>query len=240
MIGRIRRKPALVALCSAYGLMWTGGVVSQFVWGHRPSDTAWTSPLFLLLATAIVFQFADLHASLRLLAAGVIGFVAEAAGVHFGVPFGAYGYTSELGFSTLGVPVVIAGAWIILVAYSRALFGPHSVWLPAAWMTAIDLLIDPLAANSLGFWQWFEPGPYFGVPLLNFAGWFLVSALIFLLCRFRAPQQAGWLGVSVVAFFTAIAVAHRMWVPAGIGAVIASVSAVVVRAGIPQASSHKV
>ncbi len=58
-----------------------------------------------------------------------------------------------------------------------------SAWLEAliaaSWMTAIDLVIDPLAANQLGYWRWVKSSAYYGIPLHNFAGWFVVSLIIF-------------------------------------------------------------
>jgi putative membrane protein len=29
-----------------------------------------------------------------------------------------------------------------------------------------------------GFWVWQQPGEYFGIPLVNYAGWLLVSGLV--------------------------------------------------------------
>jgi len=34
-----------------------------------------------------------------------------------------------------------------------------------------------------GLWAWDQPGQYFGIPLVNYAGWLLVSGLITLLAR---------------------------------------------------------
>jgi putative membrane protein len=42
---------------------------------------------------------------------------------------------------------------------------------------AADFTIDPLAVMYKA-WSWHEPGSYFGVPLGNYAGWFLVSFVI--------------------------------------------------------------
>ena len=36
-------------------------------------------------------------------------------------------------------------------------------------MVVCDLVLDP-AAVRLGFWAWYDPGPYFGVPVINFLG----------------------------------------------------------------------
>ena len=39
-----------------------------------------------------------------------------------------------------------------------------------------DLFVDPVAV-ALKIWVWAEEGPWFGVPTLNFIGWFLIIFL---------------------------------------------------------------
>ncbi len=46
-------------------------------------------------------------------------------------------------------------------------------------LTTCDLLLDPLA-TSVEAWTWAEKGIYFGIPLLNFIGWFAVAMVIYL------------------------------------------------------------
>ena len=42
---------------------------------------------------------------------------------------------------------------------------------------ALDLFIDPMAVVA-GYWVWLVPGEvYFGIPLLNFVGWFVLMFL---------------------------------------------------------------
>ena len=74
-------------------------------------------------------------------------------------------------------------------------------------MTSIDLLIDPLAANALGYWKWESGGPFYGIPWSNFLGWFVVSLILFALARQRAvpSPHTAWIGLSVILFFTVIA-----------------------------------
>lgn len=200
--------------------MWAGGIASHFFWGRPPAGARWASPLFLMLAAALAISTAS-RPRWPILLAGATGLLSEVVGVATGVPFGPYAYTPTLGLAVFGVPLTIACAWIILTAYARAIFGPERILLPALWMTAIDLVIDPLAAHELGYWKWLTPGPYFGIPLSNFAGWFAVSLAIFALCRFRATVQHAWLGLSVVAFFALIAAAHGLWIPASAGLLLA-------------------
>jgi uncharacterized membrane protein len=49
--------------------------------------------------------------------------------------------------------------------------------LSALAFTAWDLFLDPQMV-SFGFWVWEIPGLYFGIPLGNYIGWIVVSAII--------------------------------------------------------------
>jgi putative membrane protein len=143
--------------------------------------------------------------------AAVIGFAAEALGTAFGIPFGRYDYTDTLYPHVLGVPVVMTAAWLVLFAYVRQM--RTTPFLAAAWMTGIDLVIDPLAAGVLNYWTWKNPGLYYGIPWTNFVGWYAVSFILFALARKPAEPNPviAWLGLSVVAFFTLIALGAALW-----------------------------
>ncbi len=128
------------------------------------------------------------------------GWLAEVIGIHTGVPFGSYRYTSLLGPPVLGVPVLVPLAWTML-AYPCLLLGrqlsgsaqqaPGSAQrLPPRWRTAVlgglalaswDLFLDPQMV-ALGAWTWQHPRPGLpgvtGVPLTNYAGWLIVSVIL--------------------------------------------------------------
>ena len=113
-----------------------------------------------------------------------------------------------------------------LIAYTRQV--TSSPWLAAAWMTAMDLVIDPLAANALGFWRWTHSGPYYGIPWSNFAGWYGVSLVVVWLDR-RPPQPnpaLRRLGLSVFQFFTAIALTHGLWKAGAMGVMLLAAHAI--------------
>ncbi len=137
------------------------------------------------------------------LVAGGGGLVAEAVGVHTGVPFGDYRYTGTLGPEVLGVPVLVPLAWIMMcwpaLLVGRALAGwlraarpawlvvPLGAWALASW----DVFLDPQMVDA-GHWAWADPVPALpgvtGVPLTNYAGWLLVAALmVAALHRHTAP-----------------------------------------------------
>ena len=177
---------------------------------------AWAAPVFLALGALIAIHSEWPRWQPIALASG-IGFIAEAVGLASGYPFGAYSYTPVLAPALFGVPLVVVGAWMILFVYVRQM--QLAVLTSALMMAALDLVIDPLAANFLGYWHWQAGGPYYGVPLLNFAGWFGVAILIFVLApKFTVRnRQAVWLGTSILLFFTAIAAIHGYFFPAFLG-----------------------
>ena len=222
------RKVILAVLTGCYLILWAGGVGSHFWFGRTPADAAWAAPAFLTLAGLIVLLTTDRAGRAALLAVGALGFAAEAVGVHSGFPFGRYEYTTTLQPRIIGVPLVMAAAWMALVAYVNAMLAGFRLpsWLEALvaalWMTAIDLVIDPLAAGLLNYWRWIDSGFYHGIPAQNFLGWFAVSWLIFALLKlFDRPSQpnrwARFLGLSIIMFFTFIALAHHPTLVAGIG-----------------------
>jgi bisanhydrobacterioruberin hydratase len=225
------RKVILTALAGAYVALWVGGVSAHVLQGGPPTDAQWAASVFLLLAGLIVLVTASPANLGGLLAAAGIGFITEYVGVSYGFLFGRYVYTGTLQPLLLGVPLVMACAWMILFAYVKQMLLPFKLskltemTISGVWMVAIDLLIDPLAANRLGYWRWIETGAYYGVPARNFLGWFLVSFMIFGIVR-QHPQSDLWarsVGLSILLFFTVIALAYQLALAAGVGLVLALV-----------------
>jgi uncharacterized membrane protein len=128
------------------------------------------------------------HAAATLAVVSVFGgFAVEVLGVHTGVPFGRYEYGDSLGASLFGVPVVIAFAWPML-AWPGALAARRLVHSFAArvalgaWaLTAWDVFLDPQMVAA-GHWHWLDASAHLpgvpDVPLSDYAGWFVVSALM--------------------------------------------------------------
>ena len=66
---------------------------------------------------------------------------------------------------------------ILTGQYSKKLGGKQIFIVPfiaTFIMVMWDLTVDPISATLQGLWVWANPGPYFGIPLSNFFGWFLV------------------------------------------------------------------
>ncbi|HEX8500018.1 MAG TPA: carotenoid biosynthesis protein [Pyrinomonadaceae bacterium] len=217
-LARRLRRAALSAAVPLYGVLWVGGVLSQWLGGAGAEEGRLAS-LFLLTAGLIVMLgAATWRGAARLSAVVLLGFAVEAVGVRFGVPFGEYAYTGVLRPRVLGVPFVMGFAWMVLVAFAsdfavRLRLGPWPAAVCAALLTtATDLVIDPLAANQLGYWIWKHGGVYYGIPFTNFVGWFLTAlpACRLLVARGRANRWAAVVGTSIVLFFAAGALANSL------------------------------
>src|SRR5262245_39169287 len=184
----------LAALTVAYAVMWVGGLGHYGLYGGPPLNAPWAASVFLTLAGLLVVATSHGSDLVRLFAAALLGFIAEIIGVRYGFIFGPYRYTDVLQPQILDAPLVMLSAWMVLVSYCGQMAGnlnlPRMIEgaLAALWMTAIDLVIDPLAANQLGYWRWARPGVYYGIPLQNFIGWFAVSFMIFSLFGRRPPK----------------------------------------------------
>ncbi|MBN2053490.1 carotenoid biosynthesis protein, partial [bacterium] len=63
-------------------------------------------------------------------------------------------------------------------------------------LTALDLAVDPVEV-ARGVWVWHRPGLYFGIPLQNFAGWFLTGfimlGLFMCLDLEQPPERMTWI-----------------------------------------------
>jgi bisanhydrobacterioruberin hydratase len=210
------RRLAVWATLAVFAALWLGGVASAWL-GVQRNDAGQLASLFLLSAGLVVLLGERTGRGVLLLACvALLGFAVEAAGVRFGVPFGRYVYTDALRPQMLGVPVVMGPAWMVLVAFASdaagglRLRGRKAVLFAALLTTATDLVIDPLAANRLGYWRWEEAGGYYGVPLVNFAGWFLTALVACRITGARANSWAGLVGAAIMLFFALLALAHSL------------------------------
>ena len=136
-----------------------------------------------------------LHASTSAVALTVLGWVVERVGTATGRPFGRYAYTGRLRPTVGGVPLLVPLAWFAMAAPARetahAALGRRStrarrVGLGAVALTAWDVFLDPQMVGE-GYWVWRSPGRYRGIPVSNFAGWFVTAALAMAVLEVTAP-----------------------------------------------------
>ena len=109
----------------------------------------------------------------------LISYLAEYIGVETGYPFGHYAYTAAMAPFLGQVPFFIPFTWCALGYFCLQACRKKSTVVPALLMVVLDVAFDPVF--SLTLWHWrASPGPaYFGVPALNFVGWFVTSIVIF-------------------------------------------------------------
>ena len=131
----------------------------------------------------------------------VVSFLMEETGVRTGLVYGRYHYSEMLGPKLGHLPILIPLVWFVMIypswVVARGVLGAiDTCRLPgiaalaavaALVMTAWDLVMDPGMAAA-GNWVWERGGAYFGVPRWNYAGWLLMTFLVYL--------AAGWLGLT--------------------------------------------
>ncbi|MFB6135084.1 MAG: carotenoid biosynthesis protein, partial [Halanaeroarchaeum sp.] len=106
--------------------------------------------------------------------------------------FARYHYPVDSYLLTIAdVPLVIGFGWaaIVYAGFRAARLYDFADWrvpfFVGLFALHVDLAIDAVAIRA-GFWTWTPPGVWFGVPLGNFLGWFLVASLF----------PAAWLGLA--------------------------------------------
>ncbi len=139
-----------------------------------------------------------------MLPALVISLSSELLGTSTGFPFGEYRYLSGLGYKIAGlVPFTIPLSWFYLgfsvyvlagaglAGLSRrlgrraALTGSWfqvlgTIALAAVMLTAWDFVLDPAMSQApMKFWEFLEPGSFFGMPYRNISGW-LATGVVYM------------------------------------------------------------
>ncbi len=154
----------------------------------------------------------------------LVGFVMEYLGLAYGIPFGSYEYLKFKGATVLGVPIPIIISWgvYLYTSYIAASnFQAKRYMVTPLLMVILDMAIDPVMVD-LGVWRWEIHGPWFGIPIENFIGWFFTSCLALLLYRFAAGghdlQPLGIAGMLpyLSSFLPIIAVSSSRSLPAAL------------------------
>jgi uncharacterized membrane protein len=168
----------------------------------------------------------------------VVTWAFEQAGVATGAVYGAYHYTDQLGAKLGHVPVLIPLSWFMMIYPSYVMANlivngrPTSsgreslaqiVWMSfvgSMVITAWDLLIELTSSGPGGAWIWEEGGPYFGVPVQNFAGWVLTTFTVYLV-YFLIERRVGLKPLGPVTLFIAampvVAYASRLVLHTAVG-----------------------
>ncbi len=171
-------------------------------------------PIAVVLSISVAFAL--VHGGVRYGWRGIFTFIViclvvsnvlENTSILTGFPFGHYHYTDVLGPKVFLVPVLIGPAyfatgylaWVVgnvLVGEVRRGSHPFTTiavpFIAAFVMVMWDLTLDPRASTIQEQWIWEQGGGYFGVPLINFVGWFLT---VYLFLQLFAVAVRSGLGV---------------------------------------------
>jgi putative membrane protein len=197
----------IVLMLGLFGLLVA--IPHPEVWSHSQSDADFfafainkTGGAGMVLGALAMFAYGvwklgwKRTAVFFLLAVGLSA-AAELTGTATGWPFGGYEYQELLGYKLLGrVPYSIPLSWFYMgfaaflladgIVAARGIVKHRTliaVLFGSYLLTAWDLVLDPsMAAPQLAymhFWVWHETGPYYGMPIRNFGGWYL-TGLVFI------------------------------------------------------------
>jgi uncharacterized membrane protein len=164
VIGTFALRPYVFAFLAAF----VGAAVRDLGWRRTAAFVAWVWPL---------------------------AWLAEFSSTRTGFPFGLYHYTAatrgqELFVANVPLMDSLSFTFLAYAAFclARTALARRRPSRPALAFTAgvlmmlLDVVVDPLAVRGdrwfLGrIFYYAEAGPYFGVPLSNFAGWVLVGMI---------------------------------------------------------------
>ncbi len=221
--------------------LWSGSSLANqaFTFGIK-----YAGSLHILFGAATVLLFGLLvvgrrKASIFFICAAGISLTMELLGTGTGLPFGAYSYTTFLGYKIGGrVPFSIPLSWFYM-GFSSYLLASAIVagmgWrrrtmlslVGGAYLLAVwDLALDPAMASQnlpIHFWIWHQSGPYFGMPIRNLFGWTLTGVLFMSVSRalwrgnVSIPARTIWLPLGVYvancAFAAVLSLSAGLWLP---------------------------
>ena len=133
----------------------------------------------------------------------LVGATAELVGTRTGFPFGSYSYSDFLGVKIAGrVPYAIPPSWYaagllsFTLATALGVRGLRRVATAAGFLVLWDVALDPAMSAGFPIWIWQQPGPFYGMPWVNWAGWFgtglVIMAGLELLTRGRVVDAGPW------------------------------------------------
>lgn len=159
--------------------------------------------IIALMVTALIVAFT--HGTQRyglksmivfFLMVNVVGFFFENLSVSTGFPFGNYHYTNLLNMPMIWqVPLDVALLYFAMGYISWTIantlldraderlsdkFNLYALPIVSAFlMTSWDVVFDPTWSTHFQTWIWEDGGGFYGVPLSNYLGWYLVTWIFF-------------------------------------------------------------
>lgn len=178
--------------------------ISEFVNVNGPSLLVTVCVIFVFIHGILRYGWKDLLVFFAL--AVVFGMFYENLSIATGFPFGHYHYTDTLGPKFIYAPYILNIAYfqmlylswtmahVVIDNYSNKLKGSYIFVQPIVAsfvMVMWDMVIDPHMSTMSGHWVWHKGGAYFGVPFVNYMGWFLcVFTMNILFSLYMARKNA--------------------------------------------------
>lgn len=162
-----------------------------------------------------------------ILSLSIFALAFQTAATKIGLPYGKFSYGDGLGYKFIGTT-----PWAVAIAYPTILLG--CFWLArklgngflaiiftSLFATVVAVALDP-AMVRLTFWQWQVPGPFFGIPFINFAGWAIsafIGALILkaLWGEAKVRRLTAYSLFAILVFWSGVNLGVGQWIPAVVG-----------------------
>jgi uncharacterized membrane protein len=226
---------------------------------NLPGKSGWPEAVLLVLVTVSTIAALSRHLPLQniLFAALVIALAGGAVtwlNLKTGIPFGQVILGDNVGPKLLQtLPWAMPVIWVVAILNSRGVarlilrprrksraYGFWLAGLTAGLTMLFDLAFDPFASRVKHYWFWEPtkfPVAWQGAPLVNFAGWAVVTVLILAFVTpmlinkhplHRRPPDFHPLGVWLggVLLFGVAAALNRLWAATAADAAIGIVTAV--------------
>lgn len=210
-----------------------------------PSDYAWVSNLFIVIMALPAFigviKLQGLKRGLAVVFSLMLfALIFEGQAIYTGFPYSEFNYSDKIAGKLFGiVPWTIGFAWAplligsaIVVSNFKKLSNFNFILFTAILLVLADLVLDP-GATKAGLWIWENTNGFYGVPLMNFFGWFVSGILgsciyLFLvknptnkISKYDKILTTGSLSLTL-AFWTGAAIFFGMWLVVILGFLLSS------------------
>lgn len=203
--------------------------MDQIISNAAPAAAAIAIVLFALPSyISFIRQRGPIIALLGILTISVLILAVQGAAIQFNYPFGNFDFGEALGYRVLGMvpwtaafaytPLVLAAFWLS----SKVTKSGLRVLLSGLLLAAVNVVVDPALAFT-GLRSWENGGPFYGVPVINFAGWFICGILAaIILHKFWGREKAvtrglAFSGFAITWFWAGVNLGLKQWIPGGVG-----------------------
>lgn len=152
----------------------------------------------------------------------------QAIAIQVAYPFGEFSFGGAFGYKLLGnVPWTIAFAYtpLVLAAFwlsSKLSKGSSRILLGGLFLAIANAVLDPALA-FMGLRSWENGGQFYGVPIINFGGWFLTGVITAWILHGSwgkeetVRRSLAYSGFALIWFWGGVNLGLKQWIPGGIG-----------------------